>query len=196
MRTRLMALALLVSAVLASVIVAANAPISYIYKRADRGYIRISNQFYDGLGKLSKKYGDEFVWLRMNGRNYLIRDAKTLGEVREAFRHVDALDPSMQAVERRLKPFEKEIETIEERIDTFSDSLDDERLSEAKREAFEEKMREAEEAMRAVEVKMRVVEREMERLEKEIEKRQAVAEERFQKILVRAVDQGIAERVE
>lgn len=192
MRTRLIALALLV---FAAVLTTAKQRFTYIYKRGDSTHARISGAF-DRIGEVSKKYGNEFVWLRMDGRSYLIRDAGTLADVRNAFRHLDEMEPSLREVERRLRPFEREFEKFEERVDALGDSLDDERLSEATRDDIEEKMRVAEEKMRAVEEKMRVVEREQERLEKESERREVIAEKRFEEIVERAVKQGIAQRVD
>lgn len=191
MRTRLIALALLVSA---SVLMTAKDRFTYIYKRGDSSITRISGSF-DQIGKVSKKYGHEFVWLRMDGRAYLIRDAVTLAEVRNAFRHLEEMEPSMREVERRLKPFEREFEKIEERVDELSDSFDDD-LSDSERDAIEDKLRDAENEMRAVEAKMRPVERELERLEKESERREEIAEKRFEEIVERAVRQGVAERVD
>jgi len=199
MRTRLIALALLVSGAVAGAIVAGNQPITYIYKRGDSHYTRLSgpfNESIDRMVKATKKYGNEFVWLRKNGRNYVIRDARTLAEVRQAFREVEAMEPSLREVERRLKPFEREMEEIEERVDALGDSLDDEEMAESTRNSIEARLRDAEEALRAVEAKANVIEREMERLEKQSEKLEEVAEKRFEAIVERAVDSGVAERVE
>jgi chromosome segregation ATPase len=196
MRTRMIALALLVSAAVTGGIAASNRPDTYVYKRGNGMYSRISGSAINRIGEIYKKYGNEFVWLRMNGRSYVIRDAATLAEVRNAFRHLEEMDPSLRDVERRMKPFEQELEKIEERVDSLGDSLDDERLSDAKRDAIEAKLRDAEEKMRGVEEKMRLVEREMEKLEKQAEKLEKVAEARFDVIVQRAVEQGVAERVE
>jgi chromosome segregation ATPase len=191
MRTRLIALALLVSAAL---LATAKERMPYIYRR-DGNHTHIRGGF-DHIGPISRKYGNDFVWFRLDGRSYVIRDAATLAEVRNAFRHLDELEPSLRDVERRLKPFEREMEKIEERVDELGDSLGDERLSQRTREDMEEKLRDAEEKMRAVEEKARVIEREMERLEKESERREEIAEKQFEAILERAVKRGIAERVD
>ena len=196
MRTRLIALVLLVSAAVAGVITAANRLDTYVYKRGNGMYSRISGSAINRIGEIYKKYGNEFVWLRMNGRGYVIRDAATLAEVRNAFRHLEELDPRLREVEQRMRPFEREIEKIEESVDSLGDSLDDESLSDAKRDAIEARLRDAEEKMRGVEEKMRVVEREMEKLEKQAEKLEEVAEARFEVIVQRAVERGVAERVE
>ncbi len=191
MRTRLIALALLASAAL---VTTAKPRLDYVYKRSGTLHTRISGSF-DRIGDIARKYSGDYVWLRIDGREYLIRDAVTLAEVRNAFRHVEEMEPSLRDVERRLQPFEDELEKIEDRFDELSDSLDDDRLTEATREAIEAKMRDAEEKMRAIEEKARVIEREMERLENESEKREAIAEKQFEEIVQRAVRQGVAERL-
>lgn len=195
MRTRLIALALLVSAVVLTTATAKDR-FTYIYRRGDSSITRISGSV-DQIGKMVKKsYGNEFVWLRMNGRAYVIRDAATLAEVRNAFRHLEEMEPSMREVERRLEPFERELEKIEDRVDELGDSLDDDRLSDSARDAIEDKLRDAEEQMRAVEAKIRPVEQELERLEKESDRREEIAEKQFEGIVERAVRQGVAERVD
>ena len=191
MRTRLIALALLGCAAL---VITAKPRIEYIYKRSGSMHTRISGSF-DRIGEVARRYHGEFVWLRMDGRNYLIRDAATLAEVRSTFRPVEELEPSLREVERRLKPFEQEMEQVEERIDELGDSLDDDRLTDATRDDVEDKIRDAETKMRAIEDKARVIERELERLEQESERRETIAET-FEELVVRAVRQGIAERVD
>ena len=191
MRTRLIALALLGCAAL---VITAKPRIEYIYKRSGSMHTRISGSF-DRIGEVARRYHGEFVWLRMDGRNYLIRDAATLAEVRSTFRPVEELEPSLREVERRLKPFEQEMEQVEERIDELGDSLDDDRLTDATRDDIEDKIRDAETKMRAIEDKARVIERELERLEQESERRETIAEKKFEELVVRAVRQGIAERV-
>ncbi|MFL6247109.1 MAG: hypothetical protein ACJ74H_13845 [Thermoanaerobaculia bacterium] len=187
----MIALALLISA---AAVLTAKKPISYIY-RTGGDVLHIRGGF-DHIGPLARKYGDEFLWFRMDGRAYLIRDEKTLGEVRQAFRKVEELEPSLREVDRRLKPYEREMEKIEEREDALSDSLDDEDLSDATRQNLEAKLREVEKTMRGIEEKMRVVEREMDKLEKESERREAIAEQRLEEIVARAVRQGVAERAD
>lgn len=196
MRTRMIGLVLVVSAVMAGVSAAGGNRMSYIYKRGDSSYTRISGSAMDRIGAVSRKYGSEFVWVRVDGRSYVIRDSATLAAVRNAFREVEAMEPSLRDVEKRLKPFERQMEGVEERMDALSDQLDDEALSDSERDAIERKMHDVENDMRQVERQMEGIEREMERLENESEKREAVAEDRFEEIVERAVERGTAERVD
>jgi chromosome segregation ATPase len=192
MRTRLLAFALLLLAAAAGVVTAGDKSMSYVYRRGDSSYTRINGPI-DKIGSMTKRYGNEFVWVRSNGRSYVIRDAATLAEVRNAFREVEAMEPSLRAIEQRLKPFEDQMEAIEQRVDAFGDQLDDEDLGESTRNAIEAKLRDAEDDMRDVERRMNSIEREMERLEKEVDKREEAAEERFERIVKRAIESGAAE---
>lgn len=194
MRTRLLASALLISAIVASISTAGDR-MSYIYKRGDSHYTRMSGSL-ERLGSISRKYGSEFVWVSLDGRNYVIRDAATLAEVRASFKDVEAMEPSMRAIEKRMKPFEQQMEAIGKRLETLGDQLDDEKLTDAQRDAIETRMNAAETDMAAVERQMNGVEREMEKLEKETEKREAVAEKRFEQIVERAIRSGVAARAE
>jgi chromosome segregation ATPase len=197
MRTRLLVLALLLSAIAAGVLTAGSKDsMSYIYRRGDGLHTRISGAGINRIGAVAKKYGDEFVWVRLSGRQYVIRDAATLAEVRSVFREVEAMEPSLHAVEKRLKPFEEKMEDVEERVDSLSDRLDDESLGESARDAIEAKMRDAERDMHAVEKQMEGIEREMETLEREVERREAAAEDRFQLLVERSIDRGVAQRVD
>lgn len=197
MRTRLLVLALLLSAMAAGVVTAGSKDsMSYIYRRGDGMHTRISGAGINRIVAVGKKYGDHFVWVRMSGREYLIRDAATLAEVRSVFREVEAMEPSLHAVEKRLAPFEKQMEAVEERVDSLSDRLDDESLGESARDAIEAKLRDAERDMHAVEKQMESIEREMEKLEREEERREAAAEDQFQRLVERAIDRGVAERVD
>ena len=193
MRTRLLVPALLLSA-MASGVLLARTPMSYIYRRGDGTHTRISGAGINNIGTVARRYGNGFVWVRVSGRNYVIRDAATLAEVRHAFREVEAMEPSLREVERRLQPFERQQEAVESRLDALSDSLDDESLSESKREAIEARMRDAEGDMRAVEKQMAGIERELEKLERESERLEAIAEARFEMIVERAIANGVAQR--
>lgn len=194
MRTRLLVFALLLTAAVAGVMSADDDRMSYIYRHGDGSTMRISGAGMDHLGSIAKKYGNEFVWVRVSGRSYVIRDASTLAEVRDAFRESEAMEPSLRAVEQRLKPYEQQLEAVEARIDTYSDRLDDESLSDSAREGIEQKLREAERDMRAVEQQMSGIERELEKLENEMERREAAGEGRFERIVERAIERGLAER--
>jgi chromosome segregation ATPase len=195
MRKASIVLAILVTAAAAGVVFAGGDDrMSYIYHRADDSHTHVSGAAIDRIGPIVKKYGREFVWLRLDGRSYVIRDAATLGEIRNAFRELDAMHAPMETIENRMKPFEEKMEAIEQRIDALSDQLDDEDLSDSMRDAIDRKMQTAEDEMHDIERQMQGIEREMEKLEKETERLEKIADAKFEEIVQRAVRTGVAQR--
>ena len=197
MRTRLLALLVLVVTVAAASF-AASGKMNYIYKRGSNTWMRIDGNLrsFERIVKKYEKYSPELIWVEQNGREYVITSVPVLEEARKLFGEMDAKAKPLRAVEARLRPHEREMEKVEEQLDTLSDSFDDEDLPESRRRAIEEKIQAAEKQMRAVEERMRVVERELERLEKEMEKHEAVIEARFEQLVDQAIRQGKAERVD
>ena len=169
---------------------------SYIYKRGDHTHIRSSANI-EKMVALSKRWSGEYIWLKRNGKEYLIRDAAVLAEVRNAFAELHAYEPKLRAAEERLRPVERKMDRIEERMDDLSDRLgDDDDLDSATRGELERQLREAERELEEVERTYGPAERETERMEREHDRLEEIAEERFEKIVFRAVDQGKAERVD
>lgn len=195
MRTRLFTSLALVLALAAGTSFAGSGKMSYIYKRGDRSYIRIDGDLRN-IRALSNKYGSEFVWISTNGREYLIRDAATLNTIRSIFRDADALHPSVQAVEKKMRPYERRLQELENQLDKLSDSLDDDDLTDRTRASVEEKMHVIERAMQDVELEMGDVEEEMERISDKMERLEEIAEANFEKLVERAIANGIAERVD
>lgn len=169
---------------------------SYIYKQGDHTHIR-SNSGIEKMVSLSKRWSGEYVWLKRGGKQYLIRDAAVLAQVRAAFADLHAYEPQLRAAEERLRPVERKMDRIEERMDDISDRLgDDEDLDSATRADLERQLRQAEQEFEELERSFRPAERETERMEREHDRLEEIAEERFEKIVFRAVDEGKAERVD
>lgn len=158
---------------------------SYIYKRGDQSHLRTNGGDIDSLVRTSKRWTGEFVWLRRDGRNYLIRDAAVLAAVANAFADMHALEPRLRAAEEKRRPVEAKMEVVEERLDRLSDENGD-----------EAERRKAERAMQALEDEHRIVERAAETLEKEMERREELAERKFGQIVIRAIETGKAQRVD
>jgi DNA repair exonuclease SbcCD ATPase subunit len=194
MRTRLLALVLLVAAVATLVIAAPRSTkSSYIYKRGDSTYMSGS---LDDLKALQGRYGTEFVWTRQGGREYVITDRAVLDSVRAAFAELDAKERPLKEIERHLEPHERELDRIERRVDDLDDELEDEDLPESTRATLERQLQVAEDEMRKVEDRMRGLEQELERVEREMERFEEAAEAKFERIVERAIDDGKATRVD
>ncbi|HEV7238926.1 MAG TPA: hypothetical protein VGQ36_06760 [Thermoanaerobaculia bacterium] len=179
MRNKLLALTLLVVA--ATAMAGSRDRFSYVYQRGNQSIIRGSGTI-ENYKRIAKRWSGEYVWIHRNGREYLIRDAGVLAAVRGAFAHMEALEPKMREVEARLRPVEKRFEEIEERMDELSDRNEEDPALER--------------AMRAVEVEYEKAERAVELVEQEMERREEIAEKKFEEIVIRAIDQGKAQRVD
>ena len=142
----------------------------YVFQRSKGTIIRISGSSLEGYQRIKNRYTGQFIWLSTKGREYLIRDAAVLADANKAFAHMDALEPQLRAAEERLRPIEKKFEAIEDDEDHPShDQLE----------------REYEAAEHAVEL-----------LDDEVERREKIAEQKFEQIVIRAIESGKAQRVD
>jgi chromosome segregation ATPase len=165
---------------------------SYIYKQGDHTHIR-SSEGIEKMVALSKRWDGEYVWVRRHRRTYLIRNAAVLASVRSAFAELHAFEPSVRAAKEKLDPVERRVDALEERIDQIRDRLGDEDEDVPNRAALEAELRRAEQEMRSIEGTYRAAERESERLERESDRLEAIAEAKFEKIVLDAIDKGLAE---
>lgn len=197
MRTRSIAfLTIALALVLATTFITlADQPFSYMYKRGEESYLRISGDF-DQIERHADRWGDEFVWFSRDGREYVITDAATLATIRTAFRDVEARQPAVRALEQRMRPIEDEIERAEKRVDTMSDRLGDEEMEHAQRSALEQKLEVAERELEAAERRLRPLEQELDKLENELDRLEDVAERKLVEIMGQAVRNGTARRAD
>ena len=181
MRFKLLAISLVVAAV-----AVAGTPdrFAYIFKRGNDSIMRINGSIEE-FQRIAKRWPGEYIWVRRNGREYLIRDAAVLAAARNAFAQMEALEPAMREAEKRLRPIEKKFEAIEERLDELEDG-----------ESPDRQIREAERQLRAAEAELREAEGALERIEKEVERREEIAEKKFEEIAIRAIEGGKARRVD
>ena len=167
----------------------------YIYKHGNATHMR-SGEDIETMVKRSKRWTGEFVWLRKDGREYLIRDATVLAAVRAAFAEMHAFEPRLRAATEKREPWEQRIDALERQMDRISDQLgDDEDLTARTRESLQAKLRELERQFADIEDDYHAVEREAERMEEEMDRLEVIAEARFDQIVLRAVRDGKAERV-
>lgn len=167
----------------------------YIYKSGSTTHMRSSDNI-EKMVKLSKRWSGDFIWLRKDGQQWLIRDAAVLATVRAAFAGMHALEPRLRAAEERRHPYEHKMEAVEKRMDRISDQLgDDDTLTAATRRSLETRLRALEVEFESIERDARGIEREAEALEDEMERLEEIAERKFEQLVLRAVAQGRAERV-
>jgi chromosome segregation ATPase len=168
---------------------------AYIYNHDGQMHMHSNGDDIESLVRTSKRWKGEYVWLRKDRRQYLIRDAGVLAQVRAAFAEMHALEPKLNAAERRRDPFEAKIDAVEDRVDRLSDSLGDDEMSDAKRAQLEAQLRVAEQELRALERSLEPIERETEALEERMDRLEAVAERKFETIVLQAIRDGRAEAV-
>ena len=191
MRTLCLALLLTATAALAG-----DGP-PYVFKRGDSSHIR--GIAIRSIGKIVRRWSGDYIWTRRDGREYLIRDAVTLNEARQAFAELDAMARRVDAFHRgRLHPVEKRQETLEDKIESIEARLEDEgrNLSDSERRALEARKRELREQQRAVERELRPLEDEERRLDDHHEALEEEAEAELEQIIRRAIRRGVAERVD
>jgi len=181
MRVRLLALSLAVAG-----IALAGSPdrFAYVYKRGNDSIMRINGSL-ESFQRIAKRWSGEYIWVSRNGKEWLIRDAAVLASARDAFKDMEALEPAMRAAEERLRPIEQKAEAIEERMERIEDDP-----------ARENEVREFERQLRAIEGELRTAEAAVERLDEEMERREEIAEAKFEKLVIRAIEAGKAQRVD
>jgi chromosome segregation ATPase len=188
MRRTILAFALLLAAVSAS----AGQRFSYIYARAGSNAV-ISKGSLDEILRLKERFTGSYLWVRMDGREYLIRDANALAEVDRACQPLRALEPEQRALRHKMKPLEHREDQLEDQIDEITDSVDDE--DERMTEATRARLRDLEQQLRVVERELKQYEREEEDLDRREDELDRVFDGEVQRIADRAIRNGIAERV-
>jgi hypothetical protein len=153
---------------------------AYIYRNGDVTHIRNNRGSIEKIVAKSKRWSGEYIWLEHKGREYLIRDARVLAETRAVFADMHAFEPKLRAAEERLRP-------VEEEMDRLEDKLGDE--NPPNRAELEKRVEE-------LRVRYEAAEAETERMEREQERLERIAEAKFEKIVIRAIDEGKAERVD
>jgi len=127
-----------------------------------------------------------YLWVRLDGREFVIRDSAVLAEVAKAFAPLDALNREQRALERKVEPFEARAERLEEQVDRLSDSEEELSAEDERRlRDLEQQLREARHELQPFEKDVR----ELERREVSVER---VVEEAVRGIAARAIRQGIA----
>jgi DNA repair exonuclease SbcCD ATPase subunit len=168
---------------------------SYLYSR-DGNSIISGNIDVDRLLQINKRFPAPFLWARIDGKQYLIRDKTTLARVTAAFRDVDALHVEHERIERRMRPVEQREEELEDEMDGLSDALSDrDDLSRAERARMERRLDELTALIEPVQRQLRDLEREEEKLDQREEKLTAIAEREVQELVEDAIRRGLASRV-
>src|SRR5688572_15305301 len=138
---------------------------TYVYARGGGSTITLTHGTLDEVLRLQKRFSGTYLWARLSGREFLIRDAAMLAEVARAARPIEALEPDYRRLQGRMKPLERRQDQLEHQLDAIHDGEDGDRSS----------IRTLESQLRAIERELRVYEREEARLDR----RQEVLEQTF-----------------
>ena len=77
--------------------------------------VTMTSTTIDELVPLRRRLGDgSYLWVRMSGREWLIRDAALLREAAALWEPVEALKPEQRAVDREESELDKRIDAIED----------------------------------------------------------------------------------
>ena len=190
------ALLLLAAAVPLGLSLTADEKMSYIFKRGDRAYIVTGNAIIHNIGKMTSRFEGDYLWARLDGDEYLIRDNAVMDEARKAFLQLEANQAEYHVIEAKMRPVENRYDELEEAHDKLSDRLgDDDDLTASERRTIETRLRELEQKMKPLEAQLRELEREEEKFDDKQEVLEEAAEKKLEEIIRRAIARGAAERL-
>ena len=172
---------------------AARSRFTYIYAPTGANYT-ISKGSVDEIVKLNKRLSGAgpYLWVRLDGREYVIRDAGLLAEVERARAPLRALEPEQRELDRKMKPLEKREDRLENELDELTDrDEDDEELTAAERD----RVRELRAQLRDLRREMRQYEREENELDRREDELDRVFDDEVERITERAIRNGIAQPV-
>ena len=136
---------------------------------------------------IRRDHGSHFLWVKRDGRAYVIRDQATLEAVGALFAGSRAFSPELRRLHEKLRPLEAHERELDREADAISD--DDQRNA-----CDEVRLRDLQRELRDVESRLRDLEREEEALERRQDRREAEAEEAMVPIVDDAIRRGIAKR--
>jgi Skp family chaperone for outer membrane proteins len=137
--------------------------------------------------EVRREHGSHFLWVKRDGRAYVIRDQATLDSIDDLFAGSRAFAPDLRRLHEKMRP----LEARERELDREADAISDDDRRTARDEA---RLRDLQRDLRDVELRLRDFEREQEWLERKQDQREAEAEEKMVPIVHDAIRRGIAKR--
>ncbi len=165
---------------------------TYVYSQGDHSHAVITRGSLENVLRVRRELSGTYIWVVRNGHEYVIRDAGLLGEVKKAFGPLQAFSPQQEALHAKMRPVERRADAIEREMDRLSDrDEDDDDLTPAE----EDRLRQLRRRMREIEVELRQYEREESRLDNIEEELEEQFEAKLDKLIDRAFDTGLVERL-
>lgn len=163
----------------------------YVYSYGpDSQVVALTHGSLEDVVRLQKRFSGVYLWASLDGRDYLIRDAALLDELRRAHAPIEALTPGMKALQNKMRPLERRQERLEDEYDKLSDADDDD-LTAAERD----RMRQLRGQLRDIERELRGYEQEEQRLDRREEELDVVFDDAVEQIVRRAIRNGLAKRL-
>ncbi|HSS44166.1 MAG TPA: hypothetical protein VLO07_02405 [Thermoanaerobaculia bacterium] len=175
-----------------AILVSDRAGDAYVLSRG--GHWSSTNESLEALRGVQRRFSGEFLWVRRAGKQYLIRDRRTLDEAQTLFAPLRRLDPERAALrprqarlERQQAAMDREQEKLERELDGLADDPEARDQGPARRR-LERRQRELETRMHALEQE----ERELEAVERSIDEREDDLEKRAEAELWLLIDRSIS----
>jgi chromosome segregation ATPase len=146
-----------------------------------------SNMDLDHALAIRHRFESRFLWIRHEGREYLIRDAATLDEIERLFEPSNIGRPELARLHEKIRPLEHRESQLDREADAISD--DDDRT-----ERDEARLRDLHVQLRDVEAQLRVLERQQEEIEAKQDRAEEEAERKMIPVVERAIRSGAAKR--
>ncbi|PYQ29103.1 MAG: hypothetical protein DMF56_12555 [Acidobacteria bacterium] len=165
---------------------------TYVFSRGGKGDVILSHGSVQAMMRIKNRFVGTYLYARLDGREYLIRDAASIDDARHAVAPLDAILEELEPIHQKMRPLEKREEAIDRELDALTDNENDQEMTAEKRD----RIRELERQQHEVERDLRVYEREEERFDHRQDALDKVFDEEIRRIVERAVRTGVAERVD
>jgi len=95
---------------------------AYALVRADRDGITMSGDTRDipQIEGARKKMHGDFIWVRHNGRSYIVQDPAVIAQAVEAWKTTEPIEKQMQALEEQMKIPEQRMEALDKQMEELS----------------------------------------------------------------------------
>lgn len=116
-------------AVLVSLVAVQVAAQPYVFRRDDRTRVVTADLLENEpavVALLDAK--DDFLWIRHDGREYVVRDARTLAEIDAVLAPMRALGDEKRAVRDRVRPLRQQVKSMQRQLRDEDDSARRSRL--------------------------------------------------------------------
>jgi len=152
-----------------------------------------TNASLKDVESLRKTLDGDFLWVRRTGKEFVIRDARTIEEAQQLFEPLDQFDPDREALQvkqEQIGSVQSALDDEQEKLESELEALEDEgerRISESIRLTLQSRQAEVELEMLA----LRVRERELDADERVLDDRSVEIELKAEAALWKLVDQAI-----